>query len=368
MSRIRTVLVGCGRIGSRHAAILAESPESELVASVDTNVARAEEFANRHGGRAYGQLSRMLAAERPDLVAICTPSGLHAAHVLEVLAAGVPNVVVEKPMALRLTDADAMIAASEARGARLFVIQQNRYNLPVQKLREALDEGRFGKLVLGAVRLRWCRRQDYYDQAEWRGTWEMDGGVFSNQASHHVDMLVWMMGEVRSVKAMSTTSLVKIEAEDTGVGLLRFQSGALGLIEATTATRPSDVEGSISILGEGGMVEVGGLAMNEMSVWRFEKSRAEDQEVLVKYQTNPRDVYGFGHHEYYRGVFATLAGDRQAFVDGREGRKSLEVITALYESIESGREVRFPFTSTYSRLGRAPAEQDGRRRTAETRR
>jgi predicted dehydrogenase len=177
-------------------------------------------------------------------------------------------------MALTLPDADAMIEACGKSGSRLFVVKQNRYNLPIRKLREALDAGRFGKLVLGAVRVRWCRRQGYYDQARWRGTWAMDGGVFSNQASHHVDMLVHMMGEVESVKAMSATRLVSIEAEDTGVALVRFQGGALGVIEATTAARPEDLEGSISILGEGGTVEVGGFAMNEMTVWKFSGSDA----------------------------------------------------------------------------------------------
>ena len=359
LKRLKTALVGCGRIGSRHAAILSASPEAELVGFVDTNPARADEFAAKHGGRAYPQVAAMLADERPDLVAVCTPSGSHTAGVLEAAAAGVPNIVVEKPMALRLSDADAMIAACAARGTRLFVVKQNRYNLPIQKLRAALEEGRFGKLVLGAVRVRWCRRQDYYDQAEWRGTWAMDGGVFSNQASHHVDMLVYMMGDVRSIKAMSSTRLVDIEAEDTGVALFRFQSGALGVIEATTAARPTDMEGSISLLGEGGTVEVGGFAMNEMSVWRFADPRAEDAEVLEKYRTNPPDVYGFGHHEYYRDVFQAIANDRPPFVDGREGRRSLEVITAIYESIESGREVRFPFTPTYSRLGQ-PAAGNGK--------
>jgi len=172
-------------------------------------------------------------------------------------------------MALRLRDADLMIEAAEKADARLFVVKQNRYNLPIVKLKEALDKGRFGRLVLGAVRVRWCRRQDYYDQAPWRGTWAMDGGVFSNQASHHVDMLVHMMGEVEEASALTTTRLVSIEAEDTGIAMLRFRNGALGVIEATTAARPVDLEGSISILGQNGTVEVGGFAMNEMKVWRF---------------------------------------------------------------------------------------------------
>ena len=357
---LKTVLAGCGRIGERHARILAAAPEAQLVGLADTERGRAEAFAARHGGRAYSDLSKMLAAERPDLAVFCTPSGVHARGVLEACRAGVREIVVEKPMALTLSDADAMIEACASSGARLFVVKQNRYNLPIRKLREALDGGRFGKLVLGAVRVRWCRRQDYYDQAAWRGTWAMDGGVFSNQASHHVDMLVFMMGEVASVKAMAATRLVSIEAEDTGIALLRFTSGALGIIEATTAARPVDLEGSISILGEGGAVEVGGFAMNEMTVWRFADAAPEDEHVLERYHTNPPDVYGFGHHEFYRDLFDRIANGEKPSVDGAEGRRSLEVITAIYESVESGREVKLPFTPKHSRLGRPG---DGRRKT-----
>jgi UDP-N-acetyl-2-amino-2-deoxyglucuronate dehydrogenase len=352
IERVRTALVGCGRIGERHARILASAPESELVGLADVDQGKAEAYAGRHGGRPYSDVAEMIAAESPDLLAVCTPSGLHAEGVIAASRAGVSNIVVEKPMALRLPDADAMIAACDENGTRLFVVKQNRYNLPIKKLREALESGRFGKLVLGAVRVRWCRRQDYYDQAAWRGTWAMDGGVFSNQASHHVDMLAYMMGEVASVKAMAATRLVSIEAEDTGLALLRFASGALGVVEATTAARPVDLEGSISILGENGTVEVGGFAMNEMTVWKFADEKPEDAEVLDRYRTNPPDVYGFGHHEYYRDVFAAIAKEEPPLVDGREGRKSLEVITAIYESIESGREVQFPFTPRYARLGK----------------
>ena len=350
---LRAGLIGCGRIARRHAAILRDMPGVELAALADTTAARAEAFAKEYGGRAYSDPSALIEREKPDLVTVCTPSGNHTALVLLAARAGVPNVVVEKPMALTLADADAMIAECERRGTRLFVVKQNRYNLPIKKLREALDHGRFGKLVLGAVRVRWCRRQDYYDQDAWRGTWAMDGGVFSNQASHHVDMLVHMMGPVESVRAVTATRLVRIEAEDTGIALLTFQNGSLGVIEATTAARPEDLEGSISILGENGAVEVGGFAMNEMRVWKFSNPGPEDEGVLDRYRTNPPDVYGFGHHEYLAEAIAAMRSGAPAAVDGREGRKSLEVIVAIYESAASGSEVRIPFTPSRSRLGEA---------------
>jgi predicted dehydrogenase len=243
----------------------------------------------------------MMQKEQVDVAVVLTPSGLHAEHVINLAKYG-KNIMVEKPMALTLNDADAMIEASDRNNCRLFIIKQNRFNVPVIKLREAHQDGRFGKLVLGTVRVRWTRHQPYYDQDTWRGTWAMDGGVLTNQASHHVDMLEWMMGDVESVFALATTALANIEAEDTAVVTLKFQSGALGIIEATTATRPCDLEGSISILGAKGSVVIGGFAVNQMQSWAFEEDQDGDNEVLEKYSVNPPNVYGFGHQAYYEHV------------------------------------------------------------------
>jgi predicted dehydrogenase len=254
-------------------------------------------------------------------------------------------------LALTLEDADAMIRACDKAAIKLFVVKQNRFNPPVIKAREALEAGRFGKLVMGTVRVRWCRDQAYYDQAAWRGTWALDGGVLSNQASHHIDMLEWMMGEVDSVFAMSSTALVKIEAEDTAVVALRFKNGALGVIEATTATRPKDLEGSLSILGEGGTVEIGGFAVNEMKVWNFVVPEPGDEEVMKNYSVNPPNVYGFGHQAYYEHVVDCILNNKHHLVDGLEGRKSLELISAIYESIETGQSVPLRFRPRRCRLG-----------------
>ena len=178
-------------------------------------------------------------------------------------------------MALRLEDADRMIEACDMHGVKLFVVHQNRYNPPIVKAREALDHGRLGRLALGTVRLRWTRDQAYYDSESWRGTWQHDGGVFMNQAAHHIDMLTWFFGPVESVRAMAATRLVTIECEDTGVAVVRFESGALGVIEATTAARPKDLEGSLSILGEKGSVVIGGFFMNDLVTWNFADTQAE---------------------------------------------------------------------------------------------
>ena len=224
--------------------------------------------------------------------------------------------------------------------------------LAVLKAREALDAGRFGKLVLGTVRVRWCRDQAYYDQDSWRGTWALDGGVLSNQASHHVDMLSWFMGDVVSVRARGITALVDIEAEDTAVATLRFANGALGVVEATGAARPKDMEGSISVLGAGGAVEIAGFAMNKIRTWQFVTPQDSDQEVIERYSVNPPNVYGFGHQAYYEHVVSCLEENRPAVVDGAEGKRSLELISALYESMANDCEIQLPVRARHARLGR----------------
>ncbi len=285
-----------------------------------------------------------------DAAAILTESGNHAQHAIQVAGRG-KHVIVEKPMALTLPDADRMIKACDNAGVRLFVVKQNRFNVPIVKVREALEAGRFGKMVMGTVRVRWCRPQEYYDQDAWRGTWALDGGVLTNQASHHIDVLEWMLGEVESVYGLSRTALADIEAEDTAVVALKFSNGALGIIEATTATRPTDLEGSLSLMGSGGTVEVGGFALNEMRTWNFVEPHPDDDSVLREYSVNPPDVYGYGHKAYYEHVVESLDAGSQHLVDGLAGRRSLELIAAIYESVETGQEVRLRFQPERCRLG-----------------
>jgi predicted dehydrogenase len=352
---LRFALVGCGRIAPRHAELLSKGQvrNASLAAVCDIDEAKARAFGAKYGVPAYKDMDEMLKKEKGiDIVTVLTPSGLHAQHTISLASYG-KHIVVEKPMALTLDDADAMIRACDRNGVKLFVVKQNRFNRPVQKLREALEQGRFGKIVLGTVRVRWCRTQEYYDQDPWRGTWKLDGGVLTNQASHHLDLLEWMMGTPESVFAKSTTALVKIETEDTAVATVKFSSGALGVIEATTAARPKDLEGSLSILGENGTVEIAGFAVNEMKTWNFRDKRPEDADVLAHYSVNPPNVYGFGHQEYLQDVVDSIESGTSALVDGLEGRKSLELITALYESIETGREVFLRFKPEKCRLGHA---------------
>ena len=349
---LKFALLGCGRIAKRHSELLGNGiiSDAELVGVCDLVLTKAQKIGDEFNVPYFSDLDEMLSTIEVDVVVVLTESGMHADHVKRI-AAYEKHVVVEKPMALTLEDADSMIAACDKAGIKLFVIKQNRFNVPVQKLRQALDAGRFGKLVLGTVRVRWCRPQEYYDQDSWRGTWALDGGVLTNQASHHLDLLEWMMGDVESVQAMSSTALVDIETEDTAVVILKFKNGALGVIEATTATRPKDLEGSLSILGEGGTVEIGGFAVNELKVWNFSNNEKGDDSVMEKYSVNPPNVYGFGHQEYYEHVVDCLINNKKQLIDGLEGRKSLELINAIYESIETKLPVSLRFQPTKCRLG-----------------
>ena len=348
--KIKFALIGCGRIAVKHAKLLISMDDVELVAVSDNIHERVKDFSEKYHVNGYHDYKEMLKKEDIEVVSVLTPSGTHAAIGVDV-ANSKKHLVVEKPMALRLEDADLLIETCYRNGIKLFVVKQNRFNLPVKKLKEALDNGRFGKLVLGTVRVRWSRRQDYYDQDEWRGTWAQDGGVLTNQASHHVDLLQWMMGPVDSVVAKAGTYLSNIETEDTGVAILKFRDGGLGIVEATTCARPKDLEGSISILGAKGAVEIGGFAVNKIKTWEFEETLPGDKDVFEKYSQNPSDVYGFGHSEFLRNVVQNITGNRQSIIDGIEGRKSLELVNAIYESIETGKEVYLRFISRKCSLG-----------------
>lgn len=349
MSSLRFALIGCSNISKKHAESLRRIEGVDLATVCDLDKVKARSLGNEYEVPYYTDYHQMLGTEKVDVAVVLTPSGDHVERILDLIQYR-KHIVVEKPLALRLEDADAVIRACDEAGIKLFVVKQNRYNRPIQALRKALDSGRFGRLVMGSVRVRWCRTQAYYNASPWRGTWAWDGGVLTNQASHHIDMLEWMMGEVESVTAMTTTRLANIEAEDTGVAILRFRNGALGVVEATTAVRPKDLEGSISILGVKGSVVVGGFAMDRLVTWEFSEGHPEDKRIYETHGENPKE-FAWNHTEYLRGVVETIQGGKKALVDGLEGRKSLELINALYESAETGKEVALHFRPKQCRLG-----------------
>lgn len=282
----------------------------------------------------------MLADSACDVVSICTPSGLHPAQGVLAAKAG-KHVVTEKPMAISLRGADELVHACDDAHVHLFVVKQNRLNEPVKVLKRAVDQGRFGRLYVASCTVFWARPQDYYDQAPWRGTWEFDGGAFMNQASHYVDLIQWLMGPVESVMAKTATLARRIETEDTGVAALRFRSGALGVVQVTMLTHPKNLEGSITLLGEKGTAKIGGTAVNKVEHWEFADVRPEDDRIRSM-DSNPPNVYGYGHEGYYRNVLAVLRGDARPETDGRAGRKSLELILGIYESAKTGRDVPLP--------------------------
>lgn len=346
---IRFALIGCGSIAAKHALAIGRLENARLVGGYDVEAGVANAFSSKHGVPVFESIEEMVGKTDPHVLCVLTPSGLHGENVLEAIRFN-RHFVVEKPLALRLDQIDRILEECDKRQLKLFVVQQNRFNPPIRKLKEAMDGGRFGKLVIGTVRVRWKRDQSYYDQRPWRGTWSNDGGVLTNQASHHIDMLIWMMGEVESVIAKTSTRLVNIEAEDTGVAVLKFRNGALGIVEATTAARPRDLEGSISVLGERGTVEVGGFFMNELKIWEFTDSHPMDEEVRREYGKVPNEQ-AWNHTEFFRDVVSSLLNGTKGLIDGIEGRKSVELINAIYESAETGKEVFLRFSPKKCRLG-----------------
>lgn len=353
MKEYKFGLVGCGRISSKHIDAIKNIPNAKLTAVCDINEDRAKAVSEKAGlDKYFLSYDEMLQNEDIDIVNILTPSGLHPEHTIDIVKKYKKHIIVEKPMALKLSDADNMIRICDLNSVRLFVVKQNRYNLPVTRLRQAVENGEFGKIFMGSVRVRWSRDQKYYDQDDWRGTWKLDGGVLANQASHHIDLLEWMLGTPVSVMARTETYMSDIEVDDTAAAIIKFENGAMGIIEATTATRPSDLEGSLSILGEKGTVVIGGFAVNKMETWNFAGQGSREREkVITEYAENPPNVYGFGHIRYIEHVLDSIENNKQALVDGLEGRKSLELINAIYESAETGREVNLKFRPKKSRLG-----------------
>ncbi|MFL5584918.1 MAG: Gfo/Idh/MocA family protein [Gemmatimonadaceae bacterium] len=336
----RIALVGCGRISKNHFEAIEKVDGLELCAVCDADAARAEQAGTQWGVPWFTSYEKMLKDAKADVVTIATPSGLHAEQGVAAAHAG-KHVVMEKPMAISLTGADALVHACDKAGVNLFVVKQNRLNPPVQLLKRAVDRNRFGRVYMASCKVHWARPQEYYDQAPWRGTWEFDGGAFMNQASHYVDLIQWLMGPVESVMAKTATLARRIETEDSGVAILKFRSGALGSIEVTMLAYPRNLEGSITILGEKGSAKIGGTAVNKIELWQF--AEYDDDDKLVEtVDTTPPNVYGLGHQGYYRNVLAVLRGEAKADIDGRAGRKSLELILGIYESAKTGREVPLP--------------------------
>lgn len=335
---MRVALVGCGRISRNHLEAISRVEGLDLVGVADIVPERAAAAGSANGVPWFTSLEEMLAAVDSDIVTVATPSGLHPVHGAMAAAAG-RHVVSEKPMAISLAGADDLISACHAAGVRLFVVKQNRLNPAIQLVRRAVDKGRFGRIHSANCTVRWSRPQDYYDQAPWRGTWAMDGGAFMNQASHYVDLMQWLAGPVDSVVAITATQQRRIEAEDSGAAVLHFSNGGIGVLDVTMLTYPRNLEGSLTILGDRGSVKIDGTAVNRVDTWMFAEYD-DDDKLIETATTSPPSVYGYGHEGYYRNVLPVLRGEAEPDTDGSEGRKSLEIILAIYESSRTGARVR----------------------------
>jgi UDP-N-acetyl-2-amino-2-deoxyglucuronate dehydrogenase len=338
--KIRIAIVGCGRISKNHfGAIEQHAAHLELAAVCDVDAAVMARHAEQYRVPGYRDIAQMLEKEAIDLVVLCTPSGIHPDQTVLAAKLGV-NVMTEKPMATRWHDGQRMVKACDEAGVRLFVVKQNRLNTTLQLLKRAVEEKRFGKIHLVNLNVFWTRPQSYYDQGGWRGTWEFDGGAFMNQASHYVDLLDWLIGPVDKVQSMMSTTR-DIEVEDTGVLNVRWRNGALGSMSVTMLTYPQNLEGSITILGEKGTVRIGGVAVNDIQLWQFDKPMDYDATLkTANYETT--SVYGFGHPLYYNNVVETMRGLAEPETDGREGLKSLELLIAAYLAARDGKTVSLP--------------------------
>ena len=340
--KIRFALVGCGRISKNHFDSIHEhAQDAELVDVCDIDSVALQTAVKNTGAAGHNDITGMLEKTTADCVVITTPSGLHPGQAVEVARSG-RHVLSEKPMATKWDDGVRMVRACEDAGVHLFVVKQNRKNATLNLVKQAVAQKRFGQIYMVTLNVFWQRPQvGYYDQAKWRGTWDMDGGAFMNQASHYVDLLEWLIGPIDSLHAYTATLARDIEAEDTGVLSLRWRNGALGSLNCTMLTYPKNLEGSVTILGERGTVRVGGVAVNEIQEWQFADIHPDDEKIkAASYETT--SVYGFGHPLYYKNVIQTLRGQAHPDVDGREGLKSLEVLIAAYRSARDGVRVGLP--------------------------
>ncbi len=337
--KIKIALVGCGRISNKHLeAISQHAANLELVGICDTD--QKILALDKTGASQFNHLEHLLSDSKPDLIVLCTPSGLHTEQTIRSAEAGC-HVMTEKPMATRWKDGLRMVQACDEAGVRLFVVKQNRRNTTLQRLKRAIDKERFGRIYMVHINVFWTRPQSYYDSAAWRGTWEFDGGALMNQASHYIDLLDWLIGPVKSVQAMTGTLARNIEVEDTAVLNIHWRSGTLGSMSVTMLTYPKNFEGSITIIGEKGTVRVGGIAVNKIEHWEFAEPDEEDENIKnANYPTT--SVYGFGHPLYYHNVIQTLRGEAEPETDGREGLRSLELLIAAYLSARDGKKISLP--------------------------
>jgi len=339
MNNLNFAVLGTGNIGIRHAEVLANSEEVNLIAICDANKEKADEIASKHNIKAYYDYEDMLKDDNINIVSICTPSGMHKEHTIQAAQAK-KNVVCEKPMALTAEDCDEMIETCHKNNVKLFVVKQNRYNEPILRLKEAIDQNKLGKVYLVTANIFWNRTPEYYQEQSWRGTLKFDGGALMNQSSHFVDLVSWLGGNVKSVYAKQDKFIHDIETEDTGIVILKFENGAIGNITYTTCVYDKNFEGSISVFGTKGTVKIGGKYLNEIEHWNVQGMPTPE----IKETLKPNDYGSYqgsaaNHHKFYQNVIDVLKNRKNSMIAGSDGRKAVEIILAARQSAESGKEV-----------------------------
>lgn len=343
---MRYALIGCGRISPNH-IVAAQKNELEIVALCDVNkdniIDKKKKFDLSCEIKVYTDYIEMLQNEKPELVAIATESGKHAQIALDCMEYGC-NLIIEKPIALSLEDANKIIFKAKKLNLKVCACHQNRFNKSIQKIRDAVEKNRFGKMFYGTAHIRWCRDHEYYDRASWRGTWEQDGGALMNQCIHNIDLLRWMMGdEIEEVVGMTDRLHHDyIEAEDLGIALVKFKNGSYGIIEGTTDVYPKNLEETLYLFGEKGTVKAGGQSVNVIEEWRFSDMLDNPEEVKQRFHENPPNVYGYGHTPLYADVIDAIKNDRKPYVDAEAGKRALELVLAIYKSSYEKRIVKLP--------------------------
>ena len=344
---MKYALIGCGRISTNHIKA-AVNNKLEIVAVCDVvetnmeNVLTKHNLENEESIKRYTDYKEMIEENEIQLISIATESGLHAEIALFCIENNI-NVIIEKPMAMSLKDADRIITLADEKHVKVSACHQNRFNIAVQEMRRALETGRFGKLSHGSVHVRWNRNQEYYTQAPWRGTWEQDGGALMNQCIHGIDLLRWMMGDdVESVYGVTKQQFHHyLEAEDIGMAVVKFKNGAVATIEGTTNVYPQNLEETLYLFGEKGTVKLGGKSTNNIDVWNFADESTDDQK-NKGLQEVTSNVYGNGHTSLFADVIDAIKNDRKPYVDARAGRNALEMILAIYKSQKIGMPVKLP--------------------------
>lgn len=345
---MKYALIGCGRISPNHIEA-AKNNNLEIVAICDLISEMMQEKSDKfslNSVNKYEDYKEMLIKEKPELVAIATESGNHAKIALDCIESGC-HVIIEKPIALSIADADAIIKAGKEKGVIVCANHQNRFNKSVQYMRKAMEEGRFGRLLHGAAHIRWNRGKNYYEQAPWRGTWENDGGCLMNQCIHNIDLLRWMMGDDVDEVMAYTDRLTHsyIEAEDIGLALVKFKNGSYGIIEGTTNVYPKNLEETLYIFGEKGTAKAAGVSDNIIEEWNFQDGLDNPDEVKAVYGENPPNVYGYGHTPLYEDVIDAIKTGRDPYIDGEAGKRALELVLAIYKSAAEHRPVKLPLDS-----------------------